>query len=562
MVKVKYLTKRHGSSFYYYVRNISPEHRHLFDGKKQIWKSLRTADERVAIREAMNLNAKFDARLIKSESNVFSFDDRAAGSKFFNGILPAAMDDVEMAEYLAGYDEVRIADDLAFDRKNLGSRKAVLEKLEDDLDRYQQSLASLREHDHGHVEEMERQMTRSSILGMRVLYEKAARKLAFLTGRPFGPVNDSLYEAASRPEPDIDIGCQMSVLADHYLANYTKTENQKTLSQKRARLGVLLDSVGRDTVIMDVTAEMIIEVRDDVLPHLPKRPSGLTAGMAAPERANIALKQNLPRISAKTQGLHLSEWNTFFKSVPVKKLIVHNPCEGLFVKGARLKRKVRTGFSADELNLIFSAPVFTGCEGHAQGGWSRLGSQVIKNERYWVPLVSLFSGMTTAEICELRTSDFEKVNQIDVMKVQPDADLGRTVKNPSRIRDVPIHPALVDLGFLEYVRQQPNGPIFPELHRSAENPSSAFGKWFHAFRNSIGVDRDEGPKVSFHSFRHTFREACRESDIPDYVAKRIGGWSAGDDQQSHYGTLDVLIMFEHLKKLHHRGLDLSHLLAG
>lgn len=248
-------------------------------------------------------------------------------------------------------------------------------------------------------------------------------------------------------------------------------------------------------------------------------------------------------------------------TVPVKKLVIHNPCEGLFVKGARLKRRAREGFSVSELNRIFHAPVYMGCEGHSQGDWRRQGPQVIQNEKYWVPLVSLFSGMTTAEICELRTSDFDKVNQIDVMKVRPDADFEKTVKNPSRVRDVPIHPKLFELGFLAYVHQQPNGPIFPELHQSAENPSSAFGKWFNIFRKSVGVDRDKGPKVSFHSFRHTFREACRESEIPDYVAKRIGGWSAGDDQQSHYGSTDVPIMFEHLKKLQHRGLSLDHLIV-
>jgi len=57
MVKVKYITKRPGSRFFYYVRNIGPEYRHLFGGKKQVWKSLRTDSESIAIREAMKESA-------------------------------------------------------------------------------------------------------------------------------------------------------------------------------------------------------------------------------------------------------------------------------------------------------------------------------------------------------------------------------------------------------------------------------------------------------------------------------------------------------------------------
>lgn len=52
----------------------------------------------------------------------------------------------------------------------------------------------------------------------------------------------------------------------------------------------------------------------------------------------------------------------------------------------------------------------------------------------------------------------------------------------------------------------------------------------------------ETRKKTFHSFRHNFRDACRDAEIPTEVANMLGGWSnqgvrASYGQGASMGTL-------------------------
>jgi integrase len=344
-----------------------------------------------------------------------------------------------------------------------------------------------------------------------------------------------------------------------YLANYTKSDNARTLAQKKARLAALVNSIGPATDISNVTIDQIVDLRDNLLPRLPARDTQLTGAMPYREKADYAGRNGLRLLSVKTQGLYFSEWKAFFRSVPVREILGRHLLEGLSIKGNKFQVVQREGFTIEELNKMFTAPLFTGCAGEAAGDWAKPGKQVIRNSKFWIPLISLFSGMTVSEICDLEKVDVRNQAGMVSLDVRTDHSRNRTVKTKSRVRRVPVHPELIKFGFLEYVEKLAEGPLFPELYLNASNPSDAFGKWFLRFRLSIGVDRSTIPKVSFHSFRHSFREACRESEIPDYAAKRIGGWSAGSDQQSRYGKVDIAKLHAHLAKLQFPGLTLSHL---
>ena len=88
-----------------------------------------------------------------------------------------------------------------------------------------------------------------------------------------------------------------------------------------------------------------------------------------------------------------------------------------------------------------------------------------------------------------------------------------SLKNRSSQRDVPLHPELIRCGFLEYVenrRKKPGDRLFPELDRGSDGKwSSAYSKWMGRYlRETIGIT--DSRKV-FHSFRHTFKDACRRA---------------------------------------------------
>lgn len=556
-MKVKYIVKRKGSDSLQYLRNVKPQHRHLFGGKRQIWKSLKTNDQRSAIKSAAVISAWFENVIRAWEQSLDSGASNAEKapqpSRYYEDLLPSALDDRDWAEHLAGLDTDSITSLLAEERKKYGTAAELREGLQKKLDEFSDRLFFSIEAMNTDIPPLERQMHKAQIIGMRGLIEQYNLMRRVNAGESPAPLNSELYVPLRKTVSSPTLG----ELSEMYLANYTKSQNPKTLAQKRSRLAALVNTIGPATNISNVTVEQVLDLRDNLLPRLPARDNQVIAAMPHRDKADYAGKNRLPVLSVKTQGLYFSEWKTFFRSVPVVTLLGRNLLDGLSFKGGKFHVAQREGFTVEELNKIFTAPLYTGCAGEESGDWDRPGKQVVKKSKFWVPLISLFSGMTVAEICDLQKVDVHDKDGIVSLDVKIDPERNRTVKTKSRIRRVPVHPELIKIGFRKYVADLPDGPLFPDL--DAEKPSDAFGKWFLRFRLSIGVDRAVRPKVSFHSFRHSFREGCRESEIPDYAAKRIGGWSPGPDQQSRYGKPDVAKLHAQLAKLEFPGLKLSHL---
>jgi integrase len=80
--------------------------------------------------------------------------------------------------------------------------------------------------------------------------------------------------------------------------------------------------------------------------------------------------------------------------------------------------------------------------------------------RRWVPWIGAYSGARISEICQLRREDVVEIEGIWCMKVMPEAG---SVKTSGSERVIPLHPALVTNGFLEFALKRPAGPIFSGL---------------------------------------------------------------------------------------------------
>ena len=91
----------------------------------------------------------------------------------------------------------------------------------------------------------------------------------------------------------------------------------------------------------------------------------------------------------------------------------------------------------------------------------------------------------------------------------------KSVKNTSSKRIIPIHPKLIDMGFLSYVDYQlknKHKKLFSELTRTKQNVyARVIQGWFGRYLDTVGI-RDK-QKV-FHSFRHTFETKAVEIKIP------------------------------------------------
>src|SRR5687768_13236309 len=69
------------------------------------------------------------------------------------------------------------------------------------------------------------------------------------------------------------------------------------------------------------------------------------------------------------------------------------------------------------------------------------------------------SGARVGEVAQLWGNRVVEIDGIPVMRIAPAAD-GGTIKNAGSERDVPIHSAIIERGFLDFVETKGGGPLF------------------------------------------------------------------------------------------------------
>jgi len=99
--------------------------------------------------------------------------------------------------------------------------------------------------------------------------------------------------------------------------------------------------------------------------------------------------------------------------------------------------------------------------------------------------------------------------------------------------------------------------LFPELEPdSLGYLSGTFSKWFNDKRRFLGKLGMAGTGVSFHSFRHNYRDALREADISLERVRALGGWSReSEGEEAIYGKgLKAFTLAREVQKLRYQGL--------
>jgi integrase len=183
-------------------------------------------------------------------------------------------------------------------------------------------------------------------------------------------------------------------------------------------------------------------------------------------------------------------------------------------------------FSLDELQRLFASPVF-------RQGVRPAGGR--GEAAYWFPIISLFSGARRTEIAQLRVADVRQGSQgiwyFDFTDQGPDQNL----KNMASVRSVPLHSELIRLGLLEYLSGRATinaatDPLWPGFEPPIDAKAKAWTKWFGRYLNAHGVDH---PAKTFHSFRHTFKRACRHAGISEEIHHALTGHSGGGVGRSY-----------------------------
>lgn len=222
--------------------------------------------------------------------------------------------------------------------------------------------------------------------------------------------------------------------------------------------------------------------------------------------------------------------------------------EGLKPNGGALVE--RRGMTPHELTVIFQA-------------LSEMRESV--PHRFWIPALAAYTGARAEELCQLRTEDVIEIGGVACLNLTRFDPAGRAVaekrfKTKYSERYVPLHDDVLAAGFMEFVETcDPKGRLFSTLKPGKKgNYSHNFSKWYGGFMDRI---EHSDPALVFHSYRHGFRDACRDADIPEETAHALGGWATINQGQRYGNRGAVPNLHRALKKITYGDFQLSALLA-
>lgn len=156
-------------------------------------------------------------------------------------------------------------------------------------------------------------------------------------------------------------------------------------------------------------------------------------------------------------------------------------------------------------------------------------------ERFWIPLLALYTGARQNELCQLRTADVTEVDGIPYIEICHNPELNQSTKT-KKSRTCPIHQGLVDLGFLDYCRKQKHERLWPNLKLFKGKWQHEFSKWYCVtFRKKFCNPKER--KLDFHGLRHSFLNWYKQNTQVSFTTAKVLKSIAG-----HLDKFDVAII--------------------
>lgn len=165
----------------------------------------------------------------------------------------------------------------------------------------------------------------------------------------------------------------------------------------------------------------------------------------------------------------------------------------------------------------------------------------------WVPWLCAHTGARVGEMVQLRKQDLRKQGDIWVLTLTPEAG---AIKS-GLMREVPLHPQLVEEGFPEFVASAPEGYLF--LNPKGDTQEDRIGA-IRTIKNRVTDFVREvvtDPKVQpNHGWRHRFETLAREAGLREDVTNAITG-HATPGVAATYGNVSIKAKAEALARMPH-----------
>jgi integrase len=506
---------RRGAVYHFRV-HIPLDLRDHYRGRKEITASLRTTDPKEALRLVRT----------RSEAQEQEFDRIRAGCKVteFTNEQIAELVQRMMAEELHADEQSRMQGSyMNIVDEDTGNLQHLESELRRALARGDVSLvrAQTAEILHGVGVTLDSQSTAYRALAYQIL-KASVETVHALLARNRGDVVKTPSPPPAGPKPSAS-----RVTLRHLLDNWRVEREPTARSRQEWELSVRrFEQLHGSLSVQEITKAHIVAVRGQML----------QAGLSVP-----TARKNIGALSALLQMAADDE------------LVPTNVARGVKPRGAKVKTEARLPYDANDLQRILAGPVHANGE-RPQGGAGEAA--------FWLPLLALWTGARLEELGQLRPEDVRHAEGGILYLEITDRGEGTSVKTASSRRRVPIHDELIRLGFLDYVcqcRTAGHDRLFPELRRSGHGRwTPAWSQWWGRYCRRV-LKLTDNRKV-FHSFRHSFKDACRACGITEEIHDALTGHSGGGGVGRGYGARQFPLrpLVEAMKRLRYVGIEGLH----
>lgn len=291
---------------------------------------------------------------------------------------------------------------------------------------------------------------------------------------------------------------------------------------------LIVDVMG-DVEVKAISKQMLLDFKDT----MTKLPSNLYKKFAGKNIQEVLQLPDIVPMSTTSVNKHILRVGALLGYAVKEGIIQANLAQGMMIPEKRRSDEERKAYSLEDLqNIVVNLP-------RTQD----------RPDRFWIPLISMYTGMRLDEICQLYLEDVQQLDDVWCISINDEKD--KKVKTITGKRIVPVHPVLLSCGFIKYVdslRKAGVPRLWMDLRwRPSDGYSNALGKWFQVF-NRRHVTQDS--KKVFHSMRHTLADTLKQAGVQEVVIAEIMGHANDSMTMGRYGKrYQPKVLLEALMKL-------------
>lgn len=363
----------------------------------------------------------------------------------------------------------------------------------------------------------------------------------------------TIIPAKTEQEPTIENKTSFSVIFKKYY-EWKKTEGVRT--------GTLDEMKSYVDEFIEITCNVSLNdlSKDDVRKYMNIQQKLPAQRKKNPKYRNLSIEQLLktPDINPqsivninKKVGLLSQVCNWAMK----QGMISSNQFQGMKFSTKHVEPVKRMPFTNEELRIILKP------ETYLKWTLSFKKSKTQKFTNFRVPyyfcfLIGIFSGMRTEEITQLRINDVRKEKDIWFFYVEKSNET--RVKTKNSIRKIPVHPQLIELGLIEYHKEQKKlnkDRLFWQLTKVRNSYSKELSRHFNSrFLPELGIWK-KNSKVLYCT-RHTFVNSLYKQGVNENVIKQL----VGHDPEftiKHYGgePFSDTLLLEAVSEVNYPGIN-------